>query len=296
MKKVFVLLVVALCLFFLFLGCTRNESDAVVTRNPDKYISFGSFLIATEENIKAYAEGNLEIPGDFQAADGSFVNYDAIKIIGSVDWQADDDTRGGLLLWPPAYYHYYFNDNTYAYTYFLEDTNGYVFKMEIVHPGVYQDEIKAYISDSIKDATPNQRTPTEVIESGGVYKNYTIGGELCEIFFFIDDLVFRINPYISDPSETSFVNYPKEGEKTILYRFINGTESEIRSAVREFEDWFFAHSPSRNIRRLLPPIGIGTAVAALGATGFVVWRKKKRKAANKPESPEPQPVDTPQQA
>ena len=97
-----------------------------------------------------------------------------------------------------------------------------------------------------------------------------------------DDIELKL--YIGDP-------YPMDGEDTFMRRLLSFSEEEALTAVNELE----AKIPARwGSSRWLIPTGIGLVVVALGATGFVVWKKKKRKVANKPESPEPQPVDTPE--
>ena len=112
------------------------------------------------------------------------------------------------------------------------------------------------------------------VEQYGILKRY-YKGRLVEVHFSVDGFMFCVGELFV-VSENGLSDYPKEGEKTIAYRLINGTEDEARSAVQEFKKWFKQHHPSND---WLIPAGIGLVVVALGVTGLVIWKKKKRKAA-----------------
>ena len=283
MKKIITFLIIFSCVPVLFGGCSQKQAASMATTGDTNVCAYYEWpRLLTEEDIAAFAAGKLTFDG-VGAIEG-FVDYDAIRIIGDLTADLGEERKGGLNVQP------YRRD---WYNYYLTDANGYIFKLGVVHPGQAKDTEEAGKEKNKKDISAIECGESGFVEQYGIVKKYAHFQKLTEIWIYVDDVKIVVSSV--DGDQVGLKDYPTEGEKTILCRLINGTESEIRSAVREFEDWFFAHSPSRNIRRLLPPIGIGTAVVALGVTGFVVWKKKKRKAANKPESPEPQPVDTPQQ-
>ena len=284
MKKTLIFLITFSCVLMLLGGCSQEQAASIAaTGDTNVYISHEWPRMTTEEEIAAFAAGKLTFDG-VGAIEG-FVDYDAIRIIGKLAVNYGEGREGGLSVQP------YRRD---WYNYYLTDANGYVFELGIVHPGQTKDTYETEKEKNKKDISAIVRGESGFVEQYGIVKKYAHSQKLIEIWLYIDDLKFVISSVEGD--KVGLRDYPKEGEETILYRLINGTESEVRSAVREFEDWFFAHSPSRNLRRWLPPIGIGTAVVALGATGFVVWKKKKRKATvNKTEEPttepQPQPAD-----
>jgi hypothetical protein len=142
--------------------------------------------------------------------------------------------------------------------------------------------------------TPEPIKGTAYIERCGVVYCYGKDNYLNEIILYVDDVRMSIDAFCTGENP-----YPENQQETFYAKLLSLSDEVVLDALDELKEAIYARWGGKeripSIGKWLIPTGIGVGVVALGATGFVVWKKKKRKATNTTESPEPQPVDTPQQ-
>ena len=172
---------------------------------------------------------------------------------------------------------------------YVKDANGIKISLHMSYGESYSPYGNAQLSvtDGMASMQYLETSQSGSVERCGVLYVYD-NGWLSDITFYLDDI--RIN--MSASGCTSENPYPEDQQETFYKKLLSLSDEEVMEAIRELKT---SVGIRKDNRKWLIPTGIGVGVVALGATGFVVWKKKKRKAANKPESPEPQPVDTPQQ-
>lgn len=266
----YIVAIMALACMLLIVGCNQRE-DQHKGEIDDPFISWKVAKFYTEEEIRAF--------GASDKAPKNFVDYSAVSMIGELVQME---------------YSYYYNDKPYTcYDYVLVDKNGYKIRIKVSHDGDYMDRLgEELVTEAEKINMTSMHGPVATKESKWIKRGhvgYLYQFQNLQIVSWMvgDDIELKL--HIGDP-------YPMDGEDTFMRRLLSFSEEEALTAVNELEAKIPAHWGGS---RWLIPTGIGLVVVALGATGFVVWKKKKRKATtNKPDNSatetQPQSVDIPE--
>ena len=263
-----------LCVLLLLLpGCCKNVNETTPIANPEEYEEVRGMpkdpRLNTREEIEAFAKSEL-------APDG-FVMPEDLRVVGEVT-----DT----VIFLPGKDGYTYR----RYLYSGVDQNDVEFTVGISHygfPGVaLSTNLEITQQEFAASSGMTDMMKLEERKSGWIVKNnvryFYTKGKLTSVIIYANGIEFDIK-YYNDGKP-----YPMNEEDTWLCKVLSLDNAKATSAVNEFRWAIFR----RDIWKWLIPTGI---VIVLGVTGFVVWKKKKRKATNTTESPEPQPVDTPQQ-
>ena len=273
MKKILYIVLVVCIPFMLLTACGTPKADKTLATNSVsiKEQSLIVYPSLDKEEIQGFAESELAPEG--------FVVPGDLKLFGSVPI--------GVTFLPEDHQ----QDFSYrVYRYNLRDANGEELWIDISHcgvPGWNTKSMMEFFPQTNLSVTSGMKDMflLETEDTGWIYRNdasyYYIHGKLNTVIFYAGDIEFAI---------TYMPENPMDGEDTLLKRMLSINEGEASAAIKEFR-WVIL---CRGIGKWLVPTGIGVGVVALGVTGFVVWKKKKRKATNTTESPEPQPVDTPE--
>ena len=276
MKRKQIFSIVILCsLVVLFWGCAQETNVATPTKSEGLALMPAPHpSLRTREEIVDFSRSDL--------APAGFIFPEDLRVMG----EAKD-----VLTFLPS------EDGNYSkhyYAYIVTDQNDVYYQVSISHLGKPGPDLssKLKLTEQIlsKNVEMKDMRCLEAKESGWIVRQdiryFYIHGKLCGLTFYVGDIEIAIEYYYQENEHS-----PIGEEDTFLSKLLSVNDEKAYEAVEEVR-WVILW---RNIGKWLIPTGIGVGVVALGATGFAIWKKKKRKAADKPESPEPQPVDTPQQ-
>lgn len=272
MKKVICILLSAVLLFLLS-SCTPKETvntsqNGVSKNEPSELIRLT--YLKTREEIEAFAKSDM--------APSGFIMPDDLSAIGK-----------------PEQYVAYYKGYCRQFDMYVTDANNIRVDIDIVYEvqEKFWDNVDSKseiisISDGMATMQYIEQQRTSLILRGD-NKNvgyFYVQGWLDLVLIYIDDVEIRIEPGYPHGKENP---YPEDQAETFYTRLLSLSDDVAMEAIHELEVSIHARwggkerIPSKN---WLLPAGIGIGVVALGATGFVVWKKKRRKAA----------VDTPDES
>jgi hypothetical protein len=273
MKKLICVLLSVL-LLFLMVGCAKKGTF-------NEYTYDGMFI--TPRPIYAETKEEIEELAKHERAPAGFLKPDDLRVIGEPEQRIAYYSNSGLD------FTLYFNDaNEVRITVRMRYEENYT-------PSKSTKKVTDGMTSMRYIETPEPIKGTAYIERCGVVYCYGKDNYLNEIILYVDDVRMSIDAFCTGENP-----YPENQQETFYAKLLSLSDEVVLDALDELKEAIYARWGGKeripSIRKWLIPIGIGVGVVALGATGFVVWKKKKRKATNTTESPEPQPVDTPQQA
>ena len=263
---------VLLCILLVILaGCSLNTEEVTFTKQPDQSRTIPNDpRLNTREEIESFSKSEL--------APAGFVMPEDLRILGEVS---------DVVIFLPGKDGYTYR----RYLYSGVDQNDVEFTVGISHygfPGVaLSTNLEITQQEFSASSGMTDMTKLEERKSGWIVKNnaryFYTKGKLTSVIIYANGIEFDIK-YYNDGKP-----YPMNEEDTWLCKVLSLDNAKATSAVNEFRWAIF----SRDIWKWLILAG---AVVALGATGFVIWKKKKRKATvNKADElttePQPQPAD-----